>query len=68
MVWKDPVTSRRQARLCRSNGIWERAPHDKRTLARRRLVAARNGEVADLLVPCRGLVADLSRGGRRNGI
>jgi len=36
MVWKNPVTSRRQARLRRSNGIWKRARrHDKRTFARR---------------------------------
>ena len=29
MVWKNhPVTSRRQARLRRSNSIWERARHD----------------------------------------
>jgi len=28
MVWKNPATSRRQARLRRSSGIWERARHD----------------------------------------
>jgi len=36
MVWKNPVRSRRQTRLRRSNGIWKRARrHDKRTFARR---------------------------------
>ena len=56
----------RQARLRRSNGIWERARHDTTNELQHIADLSRREAVKSPISPC--LVTDKTRGSRRNGI